>query len=86
MEARSHSLAMIYLYLNKHERMGKIIRYFLLAAFLLLIGILVFNTSKKSEPDNSVALEKIPFAGDSAVFHMSRAIQIKPFRKVTLYP
>jgi carboxypeptidase PM20D1 len=86
MEARSHSLAMIYLYLNKHERMGKIIRYFLLAAFLLLIGILVFNTSKKSEPDNSVALEKIPFAGDSAVFHMSRAIQIKTVSKGDTLP
>jgi len=61
--------------------MGKLIRYFLLAALLLLTGILVFNTSKKSEPDNSVAIEKIAFAGDSAVFHMSRAIQIKTVSK-----
>jgi carboxypeptidase PM20D1 len=57
--------------------MGRPILFFLLAAFLLLIGTLVLNTSKKSEPDNNIILEKIPPAGDSAVFHMSRAIQIK---------
>jgi carboxypeptidase PM20D1 len=52
--------------------MGRLIRYFLLAAFLLLVGILVFNTSQKSEPITSIAIEKIPAAGDSAIFHMSR--------------
>lgn len=66
--------------------MGRPILFFLLAAFLLLIGTLVLNTSKKSEPDNNIILEKIPPAGDSAVFHMSRAIQIKTVSKGDTLP
>jgi carboxypeptidase PM20D1 len=66
--------------------MGRLIRYFLLAAFLLLVGILVFNTSQKSEPITSIAIEKIPAAGDSAIFHMSRAIQIKTVSKGDTLP
>lgn len=66
--------------------MGRPIRFFLLAALLLLIGILVLNTSKKGEPDNSIVIQKIPSAGDSSVLHMSRAIQIKTVSKGDTLP
>ena len=61
--------------------MGKILRLFLLAAFLVLIGILVFNTPKQSQPANGNSIEPIPAAGDSAAWHLSRALQIKTVSK-----
>lgn len=66
--------------------MGKLIRYFLLTGVLVLAGILVFNTSKKNEPDRNVVIEKVPAAGDSAVQHLSRALQIKTVSKGDTLP
>lgn len=66
--------------------MGKILRLFLLAAFLVLIGILVFNTPKQSQPANGNSIEPIPAAGDSAAWHLSRALQIKTVSKGDTLP
>lgn len=66
--------------------MGKILRLFLLAAFLVLIGILVFNTPKQSQPANGNSIEQIPAAGDSAAWHLSRALQIKTVSKGDTLP
>ena len=66
--------------------MGKLIRYFLLTGVLVLAGILVFNTPKKNEPDRNVVIEKVPAAGDSAVQHLSRALQIKTVSKGDTLP
>ncbi|MFN9803810.1 MAG: M20/M25/M40 family metallo-hydrolase, partial [Bacteroidota bacterium] len=72
--------------MNKDYDMGKILRLFLLAAFLVLIGILVFNTPKQSQPANGNSIEPIPAAGDSAAWHLSRALQIKTVSKGDTLP
>ncbi|MFN5426543.1 MAG: M20/M25/M40 family metallo-hydrolase [Bacteroidota bacterium] len=72
--------------MNKDYDMGKILRLFLLAAFLVLIGILVFNTPKQSQPANGNSIEQIPAAGDSAAWHLSRALQIKTVSKGDTLP
>ncbi|MFN5692486.1 MAG: M20/M25/M40 family metallo-hydrolase, partial [Bacteroidota bacterium] len=72
--------------MNKDYDMGKILRLFLLAAFLVLIGILVFNTPKQSQPAKGNSIEPIPAAGDSAAWHLSRALQIKTVSKGDTLP